>query len=184
MRLTTTTLFTFAVGLALLVPGGVLGIPGATGQTPVDSGPPSVSLTTPAEAPSNLLADTTKHGDGAIVETTLDVDTLDGLAGALQPRQVAALTNVDEHNRETTVWINAETLAADGIQLINHETGNSLRGPANAVRLGAGETLVVSVDPDSVSVSTADSVATTVQFVVEPHDEAQSHARQSDARGA
>lgn len=173
MRLTTTTaVLLLAVGLALLVPGGVLGIPGATGQTPTDTGPPSVSLTTPAEAPPGVVTETTRHGDGAIVETTLDLTMLDGLAGAMQPRQVAVVTNVDEHNRDTTVWINPETLAADGIELIDPDTGASLRGQGNAVKLSAGEAVTVSVDPDSIA-ATENTESVTVQFIVDQPAEPQ-----------
>ena len=139
MRFTTIIGLSTVIAGVLLLPGLVLGVPGADPADTTDTAAPSVTIDA-ADAPGGAaLTQTTSASPHGTV--TIDTATLRDVHAAGSTARVFTVTNTD--TQAAAVWIETET---DSLTMAGVENGETLDTAATAATLEPGETVGDALD--------------------------------------
>ena len=177
MRFTTIIGLSTVIAGVLLLPGLVLGVPGADPADTTDTAAPSVTINA-ADAPGGAaLTQTTSASSHGTV--TVDTVTLRDVHAAGSTARVFTVTNTD--TQAAAVWIETET---DSLTMVGIENGETLDTEATAATLDPGETVVIGATPTPKAAGAgADGSASTAPTTV-TLDVRVNHATDQQAGGA
>lgn len=164
MRFTTIIGLSTVIAGVLLLPGLVLGVPGADPADTTETAAPSVTINaadTPGGAALTQTTSASPHGT-----VTVDTATLSDVRAAGSTARVFTVTNTD--TQAAAVWIGTET---DGLSVVGVENGETLDTAATAATLEPGETVVIGATPTDEAAganatSSSSPAATTVALEV------------------